>query len=231
MRTVPVVQNILSANDEMARENRERLDQAGVVAINLMSSPGAGKTSLILRTAEVLRGELRLGVVEGDVASRVDAERVAEAGSPVVQINTGGGCHLDASMLRAALKELPLEELDLLIVENVGNLICPAAFRLGEHLQVVIASLPEGHDKPLKYPDLFIQADAIAVNKTDLAPYLDFDREGFRRVVLGLNPDVALFELSCRTGDGFVAWATWLRERWQEIRGSRRLGARSGELG
>ncbi len=219
VRQVPVVQEILSANDEIARENRRRFDQAGVVVLNVMASPGAGKTSLILKTIEALGADLRVGVVEGDVASQVDSERVAETGVPVVQINTGGGCHLDAPMLRAAMRELPLDELDILLVENVGNLVCPAAFRLGEHLQVVVASLPEGDDKPLKYPALFVQADAIVVNKTDLAPYLDFDDEAFRRVVLGLNPDVAIFELSCRTGEGLPAWAAWLRRRRQAILG------------
>lgn len=218
MREIPVIQNILSANDAIALENRQRFDRARVVVVNLMASPGAGKTSLILRTIEALR-PLRIGVVEGDVASRVDADRVAEAGVPVVQINTGGGCHLDAPMLRAAIQELPLEQLDFLLVENVGNLICPAAFRLGEHLQVVMTSLPEGDDKPLKYPALFAQADAIVVNKIDLAPYLDFDRQAFRRLVTGLNPRAALFELSCRTGEDLTGWAAWLRQSRQRITG------------
>lgn len=221
MPKIAVVQDILSANDGIAQENRKRFDRAGVLVLNLMSAPGAGKTSLVLRTIAALRPELRLGVVEGDVASQVDAERVAEAGVPVVQINTGGGCHLDANMLRAALEEIPLEKLDLLLVENVGNLICPAAFRLGEHLQVAVASLPEGDDKPLKYPALFAQADAIVVNKIDLAPYLDFDREAFRRRVEGLNPNVAFFEVSCRTGEGIPAWADWLRRKREEVRGNR----------
>lgn len=221
MPKIAVVQDILSANDEIARENRRRFDRAGVLVLNLMSAPGAGKTSLVLRTIAALRPGLRLGVVEGDVASQVDAERVAEAGVPVVQINTGGGCHLDANMLRAALEEIPLEELDLLLVENVGNLICPAAFRLGEHLQVAISSLPEGDDKPLKYPALFAQADAVVVNKIDLAPYLDFDRGAFRRRVEGLNPDVAFFEVSCRTGEGIPAWVDWLRRKREEVRGNR----------
>ncbi len=221
MSKIAVVQDILSANDEIARENRKRFDRAGVLVLNLMSAPGAGKTSLVLRTIAALRPGLRLGVVEGDVASQVDAERVAEAGVPVVQINTGGGCHLDANMLRAALERIPLEELDLLLVENVGNLICPAAFRLGEHLQVAVTSLPEGDDKPLKYPALFAQADAVVVNKVDLAPYLDFDREAFRRRVEGLNPDVAFFEVSCRTGEGIPAWIDWLRRKQEEVRGNR----------
>ncbi len=217
MRTIPIVREVLSANDELAQENRERLERAGVLGVNLMSAPGAGKTSLILRTAEALRGRLRIGVVEGDVASQVDAERVSAAGLPVVQINTGGGCHLDANMLRAALAQLPLEEIDLLIVENVGNLICPAAFRLGEHLRIALTSLPEGDDKPQKYPDLFLQADAIVVNKLDLQEHLDFDRQRFRNLVRGMNPNAALFELSCRNGDGVQSWALWLHERWKEM--------------
>ncbi len=217
MRTIPVIQEILSANDELAQENRERLNRAGVLAVNLMSAPGAGKTSLILRTAQALRGQLRLGVVEGDVASQVDADRVAAAGLPVVQINTGGGCHLDANMLRAALGRLPLEQMDLLIVENVGNLICPASFRLGEHLRVVLTSLAEGDDKPQKYPDLFLQADAIVVNKLDLEAYLDFDRQRFRKLVQAMNPHAALFELSCRNGEGVEAWTTWLYQQRQAL--------------
>jgi hydrogenase nickel incorporation protein HypB len=225
MPKIAVVQDILSANDEIARENRRRFDQAGVFVLNLMSAPGAGKTSLVLRTIAALQPELRLGVVEGDVASQVDAERVAETGVPVVQINTGGGCHLEAHALRAALEKIPLENLDLLLIENVGNLICPAAFPLGEHLQVVIASLPEGDDKPLKYPALFAQADAVVINKIDLAPYMDFDREAFRRRVEGLNPRVTFFEISCRTGEGLAAWADWLRRRRAEQRESaRRIG-------
>ena len=214
---VNVVTDILSANDRIALENRAELDDHGILAVNLMASPGAGKTSLILRTAEALAGRLRLGVIEGDVASRVDADKVAAHGIPVVQIHTGG-CHLDAPMVRAALPQLPLDRIDLLLIENVGNLICPVEFRLGEHLRVVISSLPEGHDKPYKYPGIFTVVDAVVINKADLAPYVDFDMADFRRVVGGLNPSAQFFPVSCRTGEGVSAWADWLAERQSQMR-------------
>ena len=207
---VSVVQGILNANDQLALQNRRLLDEHGICAINIMASPGSGKTSLILRTIEALQGKLRLGVIEGDIASRVDADKVAAAGVPVVQINTGGTCHLDAPMIRQALAGLPLDDIDLLVVENVGNLICPTGFRLGEHAQVMVASVPEGDDKPYKYPAMFTQVDAIVVNKTDLLPYLDFDQAAFRQVVMGLNADVRFFEVSCKTGQGVEEWAEWL---------------------
>lgn len=210
---VEIVKNILSANDQIAADNRRVFDEKGILAINLMSSPGAGKTSLILQTIEALQGKLRLGVIEGDVASRIDADKVAAAGVPVVQINTGGACHLDAPMIRQALTAgLPLDDIDLLLIENVGNLICPAEFRLGEHVQVMITSVPEGDDKPYKYPAMFTQVDAIVINKTDLLPYLDFDLAAFRQVVRGLNADVHIFEVSCKTGEGVQKWAEWLME-------------------
>ncbi len=210
---VEIVKNILSANDQIAADNRRVFDEKGILVINLMSSPGAGKTSLILQTIEALQGKLRLGVIEGDVASRIDADKVAAAGVPVVQINTGGACHLDAPMIRQALTAgLPLDDIDLLLIENVGNLICPAEFRLGEHAQVMIASVPEGDDKPYKYPAMFTLVDAIVINKTDLLPYLDFDLAAFRQVVMALNPDVRLFPVSCKTGEGVQEWAAWLME-------------------
>ena len=209
---VKIVEEILSANDQIAADNRRAFDEKGIFVINLMASPGAGKTSLILRTIEALQGKLRLGVIEGDIASRVDADKVAAAGTPVVQINTGGTCHLDAPMIRQALTDLPLDDIDLLVVENVGNLICPTGFRLGEHAQVMVASVPEGDDKPYKYPAMFTQVDALVVNKTDLLPYLDFDLAAFRQVVMGLNADVRFFEVSCKTGEGVEEWAQWLVE-------------------
>jgi hydrogenase nickel incorporation protein HypB len=210
---VSIVERILSANDQIAADNRRVFDEKGVFVINLMASPGAGKTSLILRTIEALQGKLRLGVIEGDVASQVDADKVAETGVPVVQINTGGTCHLDAPMVRQALADLPLDEMDLLLVENVGNLICPTGFRLGEHARVMISSIPEGDDKPYKYPAMFTQVDALVVNKTDLLPYLDFDLDAFRQLVVGLNADVRFFEASCKTGEGVKEWAEWLQGR------------------
>jgi hydrogenase nickel incorporation protein HypB len=209
-RELPVVEEILSANDQIARENRARLDAKSVVAVNVMASPGAGKTSLILRSIKALRDHLRVGVIEGDVAGHVDADRVAEAGVPVVQINTGGGCHLDAPQVSQALDQLPLDEIDLIFVENVGNLICPTGFALGEHLNVMIAHVPEGHDKPIKYPGMFTAVDALILNKMDLMPYVDFDQEAFHEAFRALNPDAPLFEVSCRTGDGVGAWAAWL---------------------
>ena len=177
---LPVVEKILSANDLIALENRQTARRAWVVAVNVMASPGAGKTSLILRTIEALQGRLRVGVIEGDVAGRVDADKVAETGTPVVQINTGGGCHLDAPQVQSALQQLPLDEIDLLFIENVGNLICPTGFALGEHVNMMIAHVPEGHDKPIKYPGMFAAVDALVLNKIDLMPYLDFDLEAFR---------------------------------------------------
>ena len=210
---VAVVEEILSANDRIARENRKLLDEHGVLAVNVMASPGAGKTSLILRTIEALRDGLRLGVIEGDVAGHVDADKVAETGTPVVQINTGGGCHLDAPQIQVALQQLPLDEIDLLLVENVGNLVCPTGWDLGEHVQMMISNVPEGHDKPIKYPGMFAVVDAIVLNKIDLMPYVDFDLEAFRTAVWALNADAPLFEVSCKTGEGLEAWVEWLRQQ------------------
>lgn len=209
-RAIPVVEKILSANDRLAAENRRRLDQAGVTAFNIMSSPGAGKTTLLLATIRALGGRRRIGVIEGDVASRVDADIIAGAGVPVVQINTGGGCHLDAGMVREALDALPLDELDMLFIENVGNLICPAGFDLGQHHHVALLSVPEGHDKPYKYPGMFEAVEAVVVTKLDLLPHLDFDLDEFRRLVKGLNPAAPVLPLSARTGEGMEAWTTWL---------------------
>jgi hydrogenase nickel incorporation protein HypB len=217
-QTVPIVENILSANDHMAGENRARLDSAGVYSVNLMASPGAGKTSLILASLEALSGRLRLGVIEGDLAGSIDADRAAAAGIPAVQINTGGECHLDAVMVRGALDSLPLDRIDLLIVENVGNLICPAAFKLGTHLNLLIASIPEGDDKPYKYPGMYRGVQALVINKTDLLPYVPFNMDYFRRGVEALNPGLATFPLSCRTGDGVPAFADWLTAQVQNGR-------------
>lgn len=207
---LPVVEKILGANDRIALENRKLLDGHGIMAVNVMASPGAGKTSLILSSIEALRGRLRAGVIEGDVAGHVDADKVAETGTPVVQINTGGGCHLDAPQVQSALKQLPLDKIDLLFIENVGNLICPTGFALGEHVNILIANVPEGHDKPIKYPGMFAAVDALILNKIDLMPYLDFDLEAFRTAVRALNADAPLFELSCKTGEGIGMWTEWL---------------------
>lgn len=208
---VPIVEKILSANDRLADENHRRLQESGVFAVNLMASPGAGKTSLILRTIEALAPRLRLGVVEGDTAPvTIDADKVNALGAPAVQVNTGGECHLDAVMFQAALSQLDLKQIDLLLVENVGNLICPVSFRLGTHKNVLIASVPEGDDKPYKYPGAYRGVDALVINKIDLLPYLSFNMDYFRRGVEMLNPGLVTFPLSCQTGEGLQAWLDWL---------------------
>ncbi|MGQ9516987.1 MAG: hydrogenase nickel incorporation protein HypB [Anaerolineae bacterium] len=209
-RQIPVVERILSANDRVAADNRARLQQYGITAVNIMSSPGAGKTTLLLATIRALAGTWKIGAIEGDVASQVDADKIAEAGVPVVQINTGGGCHLDAPMVQQALEALPLDEIQLLFIENVGNLICPAGFDLGQHYNVALLSVPEGHDKPYKYPGMFEFVDVVLVTKTDLLPYMDFDLAEFRRLVQGLNPRAPILPLSARTGEGMEAWYAWL---------------------
>jgi hydrogenase nickel incorporation protein HypB len=208
---VPIIENILSANDRQAAQNQAGLNAAGVYACNFLASPGAGKTSVILRTISGLSPKIRLGVIEGDTAPvTIDADRVLAAGCPAVQINTGGECHLDAVMVAAALPQLPLNDLDLLIVENVGNLVCTGAFRLGTHANILIASVPEGDDKPYKYPAIYRGLSAVILNKIDLLPYIDFNLDYFRRGVELLNPGVAFFPISCRTGEGVASWLAWL---------------------
>lgn len=210
VRRIPVVENILSANERLAADNRDLLEQHNIFAINLMASPGAGKTSLIERSIQGLAGKLRLAVVDGDVATSIDAERAAAAGAVAVQINTGGNCHLDAPMLHEALAQIDLQNVELLLVENVGNLICPASFELGTHKSVLVASIPEGDDKPYKYPAMYRGVDALVINKIDLHPYIDFDMEYFRRGVEVLNPGLITFPLSCRTGEGLEDWLDWI---------------------
>ncbi len=207
---IPVVKNILSANDQVATENRTTFDQSGIFVLNLMASPGAGKTTFILATTDRLPEKLHPGVVEGDLASSIDADTISARGVPVVQINTGGGCHLDAPMIRSALPHLPLAELNLLFIENVGNLVCTANFDLGADLAVVVASVAEGHDKPYKYPGIFAVADVVILNKADLIEVFEFDVEFFRRGLEMVNPNVPCFILSCKTGDGVEAWVEWL---------------------
>ncbi len=212
---VTVVEKILSANDRLADQNRARLDGAGVFGINIMASPGAGKTSTILRTIKGLAASnIRIGVVEGDTAPvTIDADKIIAAGMPAVQVNTGGECHLDAVMLGGALPQLPLDEIQVLIVENVGNLICPASFALGTHINVLIASVAEGDDKPYKYPNIYRGIDALIINKIDLIPYVEFNMDYFRRGVEMLNPGVITFPISCRTGEGVEQWVNWLTEK------------------
>ena len=207
---VPVVERILGANERLAADNRARLDAAGLFSLNFLASPGAGKTSLVEQTVSRLAGRLRLAVIDGDIATSLDADRAAAAGARAVQINTGGECHLDAVMLQGALDRLDLAAVDLLIVENVGNLVCPANFALGTHKSVLVASTPEGDDKPYKYPGAYRGVDALVINKIDLLPYVTFDMETFRRGVAALNPGLTTFPLSCRTGDGMEAWIEWV---------------------
>ena len=213
MRKIEVIQNILEANESIAAQNQRLLDKHKVFAINIMSSPGAGKTSLILQTMAKLKNKLKIAVVEGDVASTLDAEKVKNEAVAVVQITTRNmseSCTLIANMLDHALRSLPLEDIDLLLIENVGNLICPSEFALGEHKRVVISSLPEGDDKPSKYPLIFADADAVVINKLDFLPYADFDIAAFEKALKGLNPKVKIFHVSCKTGAGIESWCSWL---------------------
>lgn len=213
---IKVLKDILSANEQLAERNRQLLDSQGVFAVNLMSSPGAGKTSLILETIKKLKGKIKLGVIEGDVSSSLDAERIGKENVPVLQINTGGGCHLDANMAHNALNNMPLQDIELLIIENVGNLICPAEFALGEHKKVVISSVSEGDDKPLKYPLMFHKADIVLTNKIDLLPYLNFDIQAFSRAIKGINEKVEIIPISCVTGEGIEEWASWLLSQMKQ---------------
>ena len=218
VQQIKMVKNILAGNDQLAEANRERFQTAGVLAVNVMASPGAGKTSLITRTIERLGPDVRVGVIEGDIAGSIDAERVLEAGAAdAIQINTGGNCHLEASMIQKALEHFDLGAVDILLIENVGNLICPTHWSLGEHLRICLLSTPEGHDKPIKYPEIFAASDAILVNKIDLLDWVDFNRDLFYESVRALNPGAPVFELSCRSREGMEDWITWLREKQRAL--------------
>lgn len=207
---IKIVTRILQANERIAEENRRLFQEAGVYVVNLMGGPGAGKTTLLERTIGELKGRLRIGVIEGDIAGSDDAERIDALGVPVVQINTGGACHLDANMIREVLPDLPLRELDLLIIENVGNLVCPAEFKVGENMKMMVLSLTEGHDKPLKYPLMFRESGALVLNKIDLLPYMNTKVDKVRQDSLSLNPSLEIFEVSCTTGAGIAGWTRWL---------------------
>jgi hydrogenase nickel incorporation protein HypB len=211
-KNILVVEKILSANDRIAAENRAILDTAGLKAFNLMASPGAGKTSLIEQTIKRLLPAMKLAVIDGDIATNLDADRAKAAGAFAVQINTGGECHLDAVMINSALKQMSLMDFEVLIVENVGNLVCPASFQLGTHKSVLIASIPEGDDKPYKYPGMYRGVDALVINKIDLLPYVPFNMEYFQKGVEILNPGLITFPLSCKTGEGIDSWIQWIRE-------------------
>jgi hydrogenase nickel incorporation protein HypB len=211
---VPVVEKIMDANDQVAFMNTKWLDASKIFAINLMASPGAGKTSLILKTIRMLAPDLQIGVIEGDTAPvTIDADKVMAEGMPAVQINTGGDCHLDAMMMSRGMEQLPLEKLDLVIVENVGNLICPAAFNLGTHANVLIASIPEGDDKPYKYPNIYRGLEVLIISKIDLLPYVPFNMDYFRQGVEMLNPGLTSFALSTKTGEGMDAWVSWVKDQ------------------
>mgnify|MGYP001823135456 CR=1 FL=1 len=210
---IDIKEEILSENRELANQLRSELEGRSVFLVNLMSAPGSGKTSLILRTLSSLGAAYRTAVIEGDVDSAVDAERVTRAGFPAVQLKTGGSCHLTAAMVEKGLQALPLESLDLLLLENIGNLICPVVSDTGANLNVALTSVPEGDDKPLKYPRIFQTSDALLVNKVDVADHFDFDVAEFRRRVRTLNRDAPVFEVSCKTGQGIEAWCAWLQGR------------------
>jgi hydrogenase nickel incorporation protein HypB len=220
MATIDLSKPILDRNEKLAALNRRRFDEAGVFVLDLMASPGAGKTSTILATIAALRERFGIAVIEGDIASKVDAEKVKAHGIPAVQINTGGACHLESDMISRAVDALDLDALDLIIIENVGNLVCPTEFDLGEHAKVMILSVPEGHDKPYKYPGIFQISEAVILNKVDTMPVFDFDEAEFEGVVRSLNPEAPLFRISATTGEGVDEWAGWLAARIEALRGA-----------
>ena len=209
-KKVSIIEKVQNANDQLASEIQEQLQQAGLFSLNFMASPGAGKTSVIEKTLAELIPPYRIAAIDGDIATSIDADRAAEAGATAVQINTGGQCHIDANMLKIALGEFKLDNFDLLLVENVGNLICPASFKLGTDKNVLIASIPEGDDKPYKYPGMYQDVDALIINKIDLLPYVDFDMDYFKQGVQMLNPDLLTFPVSCKTGEGIQSWTNWV---------------------
>jgi len=215
---ISVVKNILEANDRIAQQNRSLFDENNLTVMNLMSSPGAGKTSLLEKTIQAVKEDISLGVIEGDIQSSQDAERIAQMNIPVVQINTGGACHLDGNMIRDTFGEFNLAELDLLVVENVGNLVCPAEFKVGEDFKAMILSVTEGDDKPAKYPLMFHESSVLLINKIDLLPYVDCTVERIREEALKINPRLTIFEISCKTGEGLDAWYDWLK---QEVKARR----------
>jgi hydrogenase nickel incorporation protein HypB len=211
---IKVLKDILGVNEQIAQNSHKLLEKNGVFCINIMASPGAGKTSLVVQTIKALKGKVKIGVIEGDISSSIDSETVAKEGIPVVQINTTGGeCHLEAHEVQSALNNMPLKDIDLLLIENVGNLVCPAEFNLGEDIKVLVASVPEGDDKPFKYPLMFTTADALILNKIDLLPYVNFNVDKFTKTVKNINPEAEIFKVSCTTGDGITKWTKWLLAR------------------
>jgi hydrogenase nickel incorporation protein HypB len=221
VKVLTIKEDILGANDEKARMNHKLLDEHGILMLNVMSSPGSGKTSLILETLKRFKSKARMAVIEGDIASTVDADKVGQLGVPVIQINTAGACHLDANMIEKALNNLPLKEIDVLFVENVGNLVCTAEFALGEHKRVMLLSVPEGDDKPLKYPLMFTEADVVLVTKGDVMPHFDFNMDVFARNVDALNEKAKILPVSAKTGEGLESWLSWLEEQVRIIKAGR----------
>ncbi|MDF2522839.1 MAG: hypB [Clostridiales bacterium] len=208
---IKIFKEIMGENHKLADENRDFFNKSRITAVNVMASPGAGKTSTILKVIEKLKDTAGIGVVEGDIASSIDADKIDKLGIPVVQINTGGGCHLDANMIKTVVGDLKLQQGSLLFIENVGNLVCPSAFDLGEDLKMIIASVPEGHDKPFKYTSMFEAADVVILNKVDLMPYIDFERESFYKGIRALNERAPIFEISCKTGEGVEEFIKWIK--------------------
>ena len=210
---ISVVRDILEANERIARQNRDLFNEFGLLVINLMGSPGAGKTTLLEKTIDALKDHVKMGVIEGDIQSTRDAERIAEKGIPAVQINTGGACHLDGNMIRDTFKDFDFKSLDLLVVENVGNLVCPAEFKVGEDFKVMILSVTEGDDKPVKYPLMFHESRVLLINKIDLLPYVDCSLEKIKKDSLKINPGLTIFPVSCKTGEGLKEWHEWLEDK------------------
>ena len=215
---VTVVKNVLDANERIAQDNRVLFDRQKIYVINLMSSPGAGKTTLVEKTILALKDRYRIAVIEGDIQDTQDADRISALGIPAVQINTGGACHIDGNMIREALPSLELDGIDLLISENVGNLVCPAEFKIGENAKVMILSTPEGADKPAKYPLMFQESAVMIINKMDLMPYVDFDLQKAKRTALAINPNLRIFEVSCKNGEGLDGWFNWLSTQIEAFR-------------
>lgn len=215
VKTINVNKDILGANDILAENLKTQFQGSQVFVVNLMSGPGAGKTSTVIRIIEAMSGKHKIGVIEGDIASDVDARKIQEKGVDVVQINTNGACHLDANMILSAASTLGIEGKDLIIIENVGNLVCPAEFNLGENIKLMILSVPEGHDKPLKYPLMFTEANALLINKIDLLPFTDFNMAELEKVVTAMNPAIKIFPLSAKTGDGIDSFVSWLEKKME----------------
>ena len=217
-KRIEIVQDILNVNDQIAEETNRLLHSKHIFSVNIMASPGAGKTSVILRTLQELSPDIKSAVLEGDTAPvTIDAEKISGIGIPAIQINTGGDCHLNANLVRKGMQALDLDALDFILVENVGNLICPASWKLGTDINVVIASIPEGDDKPYKYPNIYRGIQALVLNKVDLKPYVDFNLSYFKAGIIALNPEVQFFEVSAKTGEGIPDWAAWLKKQIKEV--------------